>query len=241
MQLDTQRQSCISLVIKINPISFPDLIAILVEHQRRRCDDHRQESENRNSPPISQLLKDHRSKQRRNTAQNTPESRASRDRTSSVLLKTIDIVVLASVENHNLPNTVEIRRSDGSEPMRVQLNRPCEPEQTDGNEDGADVGQGQAVFGLSFAAVAGSEVVVDAVDTRDEEPNCSEEAKTGSEVEEADFLGGEAVVVAVDGLHVGVDAESGTEDEGLVSAHYEDDGLHQDSERAGQGAAELGA
>ena len=127
-------------VVKIDPKPLPNPITILIKHQRRRRNNHSQKRENRNPPPITQLLENRRSKKRRNATQNAPESCAGRNGTSSVLLKAIDVVVLASVEDHDLADAVEVRRSDGREPVRVQLDRPREPEERDGDEDGADVG-----------------------------------------------------------------------------------------------------
>jgi hypothetical protein len=127
-------------IIKINPKALPDLVTIPVKDQRRRRNNHRQESKNRDSPTIAQLLEHRWRKQRRHTAQDTTESRTSSDGAGGVLLEAVDVVVLASVEDHDLADAVEVGGGDGREPVRMQLDRPCEPEEGDGDEHSADVG-----------------------------------------------------------------------------------------------------
>lgn len=112
--------------------------------------------------------------------------------------------------------------------MHFRFDAPREPEERDGDQDGADVGEREAEFRAGLGAVRGGEGPVDRVDARDEKPDCGEEAETRAEVEEADFFGGEAVDARVDVLHVRVDGVGGAEEEGLVDAHDGDDGLGED-------------
>ena len=113
---------------------------------------------------------------------------------------------------------------DGGEerdgPVDAVFDRPGEPEERNGDEDGTDVGEGEAVFGFWFGVVPAREGVVDGVDFRDDEPDCDEEAQAGTEVHEADLGGVEGVRRgAVDGLEVGVEAVGGAEEDGLVDCH----------------------
>ena len=112
--------------------------------------------------------------------------------------------------------------------MDVALDRPREPEQRQGDEDGADVGEREAELGLCSAVVARGEGVVDAVDAGDQEPDGGEEAEAWGEVQEADMGGGEAIAVAEDGLEVGVEAVVCAEDDGLVDGHCEHDWLREE-------------
>jgi len=59
---------------------------------------------------------------------------------------------------------------------------------------------------LRFVVVLAGERIVEGVDTGDDEPDCEEETEAGAEVHEADLCGIEAVLFAVDGLEVGVEA-----------------------------------
>lgn len=89
--------------------------------------------------------------------------------------------------------------------MDFVLDRPGEDEEGGGDEDGADVGEGKAVFGFGFYIVFPRELVVDGVDLRDEEPDGGQEAETGAQVHESYGGGVEAVELAVDGLEVRVE------------------------------------
>lgn len=118
--------------------------------------------------------------------------------------------------------------------MHFVLDRPGEDEQRGGDEDGADVGEGEAVFGFGFSVVLPREVVVDGVDLGHEEPDGRQEAETGAQVHESDGGGVEAVELAVDGLEVGVEGVRGAEEDGLVYGHDEDDRLREeDAQRPG--------
>lgn len=114
------------------------------------------------------------------------------------------------------------------------VNGPGEAEERDGDQDGADVGQREAEFGLRGIIVAGGEGVEDGVDAGDNEGKGDEEADPGPEIHEADLGGGEAVpVAAVDGLEVGVEGVVCAEDGGLINGHDEHDRLgEEDAERA---------
>lgn len=109
------------------------------------------------------------------------------------------------------------------------LDRPCEPEQGQGDEDGADVSKREAEFGFRHIVVAGRERVVDGVDSRDNQPDGKDKADAGSKIYKADLDGGEAISVAVDGLKVGVEAVIGAEDASLVDGHDENDGLREEN------------
>ncbi len=73
--------------------------------------------------------------------------------------------------------------------MDVVLHRPGEPEEREGHEDGADVGEREAELRFGDVFVAGGEGVVDGVDAGDEEEDGEEEAEARGEVEETN-LGG---------------------------------------------------
>lgn len=66
--------------------------------------------------------------------------------------------------------------------MGVILDRPREPEEGEGDDDGADVGQGESVFGFRVAFIFRGEAVVDGVDFGDDEPDGEEESCAGAEV-----------------------------------------------------------
>ena len=122
------------------------------------------------------------------------------------------------------------------------LDQPREDEETRRDEDAADVGEREAVFGQGLAVIARREGVVDGVDAGHEEEDGSEEAEAGPQVEEADLLGGELVgLLRVDVLHVGVDGVGSAEDDGLVERHGEDDGLDEDDVGPLEGGGEFGA
>ena len=108
------------------------------------------------------------------------------------------------------------------------FNRPREPEQRQGNKDGADVGEWEAEFRFRDVVIAGGEGVVDGVDAGDKEPDRNQKANAGGEVQEPDLGGGEAVAVAEDGLEIGVEAVVRAEDDGLVDGHCEDDWLREE-------------
>lgn len=112
------------------------------------------------------------------------------------------------------------------------LHGPEEAEEGDWDEDGADVGEGEAVFGDRFAFVTFAESLVDAIDLGHEEPDRGQETETGAEVEETDLFGVEAVVAFEDRLHVCVDAVCCSENQGLVCTHDEHDRLSDDLERS---------
>ena len=105
------------------------------------------------------------------------------------------------------------------------LDGPREPEEGYGDDDGADVGEGKAVFGFGLAVVAFREGFVDGVDSGHDEPYREEEAEAGTEVHQAYVCGVVAVSFAPDVLEVGVEAVGGAEEDGLVGGHGEDDGL----------------
>ena len=114
------------------------------------------------------------------------------------------------------------------------LDGPGEGEEREGDQNGADVGQRKAEFGLRGVVVAGGEGVEDGVDAGDDEGYRDDKAERGAEIHEADLGGGETVAVAtVDGLKVGVEDVVGAEDGGLVESHDEHNWLgEEDAERA---------
>lgn len=112
--------------------------------------------------------------------------------------------------------------------MHTILYRPRKPEETERDEDGADIGEREAVFGFGFAVVSASEGVVDSVDFGNEEADGEQETEAGTEVGETDLGGGEAIAVAVDGLEVCVKAVGCGKEDSLVDGHCKDDGLGEE-------------
>ena len=77
-------------------------------------------------------------------------------------------------------------------------------------------------------------MVVDSVDSRNNEPESDQETKTWSKVHEAHLRSIEAVERAVDGLEVCVQGIGGSKENSLIDGHSEDNGLgKENSERAG--------
>lgn len=104
--------------------------------------------------------------------------------------------------------------------MDAVLDRPREPEETQRDEHGTDIGEREAVFRLRFAVVEfPREGIVDGIDFRDDEPDCDKEAHPRAKVHEADLGGVEAVEIAVDGLEVSVEAVGCAEEDRLVDGH----------------------
>lgn len=108
------------------------------------------------------------------------------------------------------------------------LYRPSEPEERQGHEHGADVGEREAELGFGDVFIATCEGVVDGIDAGDEKPDGGEEAEARGEIQEADLGGGEAVAVTEDSLEVCVETIVRAENYSLVYGHYEDDGLGEE-------------
>lgn len=113
--------------------------------------------------------------------------------------------------------------------MCAVFNRPREPKERQGNEDGANVSKGESEFGFRGVVVASRERIEGGIDSGNNQPDGEEKADARSKIYEADLSGGEAIVVAVDGLEVGVEAVIGAEDERLVDGHDENDGLREEN------------
>ena len=107
------------------------------------------------------------------------------------------------------------------------LDGPREPEEGEGDEDSADIGERKAVFGFRFAIVAFREGFVDGVDPGHNEPYRKEEAQARAEIHQAYICGVVAVSFAPDVLEVGVEAIGCAEEDGLVGSHGKDDGLSE--------------
>ena len=65
----------------------------------------------------------------------------------------VDQVAHETEEDHDQAAGKETRSNDGHNPVDLGAVSPCEPEEADGEEDGADDGEGQAGFGRRHAAV----------------------------------------------------------------------------------------
>lgn len=141
----------------------------------------------------------------------------------------INKIVLYCVEDGDLAKGEEGGAENGDKPVRAVFERPREPEQGRGNQDGADVSKRKAEFGFRDVVVAGCERIVDGVDSGNNQPDGEEKADAGSEIHEADLGSGEAVLLTVDGLKVGVEAVNGAEDDRLVDGHGENDGLREEN------------
>lgn len=207
------------------PLPYPR--AINIEEQRGRAQRHAGEREHRDAPSITGVLEDGGREDGHDAADDGAKDGAGGDGRGGVFLEGIDVVVLHGVEDGDLAEAEEDGAQHGDGPVRAVLDRPREPEQRDGDEDGADVGQGEAVFGFAVVVVLAREVVVDGVDLGHEEPDADEEAEARAEVHEPDLGAREAVAGAVDGFEVGVQAVRRSEEDGLPDGHGQDDGLSE--------------
>jgi hypothetical protein len=156
---------------KLNLKPLPHPLPINIKHRRRGRNNHTREPKHTDPPPIPNLIKQHRRKKGDYTPHQAPKYTPSRNRAGGVLLKTVDVVVLCGVEDEDLAYTVEEGGDDGDHEMGAGLDGPCEPEEARGDEEGADVGEWQAVFGERGRVVFLCELVVDGVDFGDEEPD----------------------------------------------------------------------
>ena len=85
-------------------------------------------------------------------------------------------------------------------------------------------------------------ILVDCVNLRDDEPNCSKEPKTRTEIYKPDLEAVEAIPISVDRLELGIETISGCENESLVGGHGDDDRLRkQNLQRAFPGLDHFGA
>ena len=125
--------------------------------------------------------------------------------------------------------------------MNAVFDRPREPEETCGDEDGTDVGERQTVFWFCFVVISVCKGIVDGVDFRYDEPDGDEESEARAKVHEADLGGVEGVRRGtVDGLEVRIEGVGGAKEDGLVDCHCENNGLgEEDAERADHAASQF--
>ena len=218
--------------LQIDRVTFPKSLTKDKEQDRSRRKQQAHKRKRADTPTVSQLLEQHRRKDRDDTPHDTAEYSTSSNRTSRVLLKAVDEVVLRAVQDHDLSDTVEEGCGDGCKPVRMLLYCPREPKERHGDENGANVCQWEAELGSRLLVVLSCERLIHGVDAWDEKPDCEEEPRSRTEIQQSDLLSGETVIVLVDGLHVRVDAVCCAEDERLVYSHDRDDGLRKDLRRA---------
>ena len=118
--------------------------------------------------------------------------------------------------------------------MHPIFDGPSKPEQRERDEHRSNVRERKSELRFCIAVILFTEIVVDSVDSWDNEPDSDEETKTWSKVHEAHLRSIEAVERAVDGLEVCVQGIGGSKENSLIYGHSEDNGLGKENfERAG--------
>lgn len=106
--------------------------------------------------------------------------------------------------------------------MDMELDRPCECEKRDRDENCSDIGDWKTKFGLGFSVIFLSEVDVDLVDSGNDEPDCGEETEARPYIHKSDLNSRKAVLAAVDRFELGIKTVRCGEDKSLVTCHGED-------------------
>lgn len=109
--------------------------------------------------------------------------------------------------------------------MYMEFDHPRVREDRDGDQDGADVCDGQAELGFRLIVVLAGEAIEDHINSWYEEADRHEETEAGPKIHKSDLKDGKTVVLPVDGLELREEAVGYSENEGLVACHCEDDGL----------------
>jgi len=136
--------SCALILSQVYPKLLSHPLAVIVERNRCGRDYQRKEPENRNSPSIAQFIEDRRRKKRDDAPNKTAKDRASSNGGSGIFLERVNaadgqhcwtgraspahsLIVLSTVQDHDLSDAVEERRDDGHNPMGVVLHSPSKP------------------------------------------------------------------------------------------------------------------
>ena len=118
--------------------------------------------------------------------------------------------------------------------MHSVFDSPSKPKQRERDKYRSNVRERKSELRFWIAVILFAQIVVDRVDSGNNEPESNEETKTWSKVHEAHLRSIEAVERAVNGLEVCVQRIGGSEEYSLIDGHSEDNRLGKENfERAG--------
>lgn len=212
----------------------PDPLPIHIQHKRHGNKRHRQESQQTARPPHPKARIHGIRKQRKRSPKRRPHQIIARIHRSDILRVRVAEVRQHRHEEQERADAEEGAADDGHDLMHGRARRPPEPEQADGDAEGADESRGEAVLGFEVAGGVeeGFHVLVDV----------PEEGRHDGEGAEEDAEEGEAGGARGEMVDGDEDEGEGFEpeveeslDEGDVEVEEEDDGF---GEGEGEGADE---
>lgn len=212
----------------------PNPLAIHIQHKRHGNKRHRQKPQQTARPPDPQTRIHGIRKQRKPGPKRGAHQIVARVHRSDILWVRVAKVRQHGYEEQERADAEKSAAGDGHEPMHGRARRPPEPEQADGDAEGADEGWGEAVLGFEVAGGAeeGFHVLVDVPEEgRHDGEGADEDAEEG----EPGGARGEVVDGDEDeGERFEPEVEESV-DEGDVEVEEEDDGF---GEGEGEGADE---
>lgn len=129
----------------------PDPPPIIIQHKRNRNKPHTQEAQQATRPPHPELMVHRIREQRKRRPERTPHQIIPRKHAGDILRIRIPQVRQHGHEEQKRAHAEERTADDGHDPMHARPRRPAEPEEADGDEEGADEGRLQADLGPQLA------------------------------------------------------------------------------------------
>ena len=122
----------------------PNPSPIIIQHERNRNERNAQKPQQATRPPNTQLMIHRIREQRKRRPERTPHQIIARKHAGDIFRIRIPKVRQHGHKEQESAHAEERTANDGHDPMHTRTRRPAEPEEADGDEEGAHEGRLQA-------------------------------------------------------------------------------------------------